>query len=464
MANELFDSLPSGWQDMTLGEACARGGGNVQTGPFGSQLHASDYVPVGIPFVMPQNIGDNRILIDGVARITPTDVERLNRYILREGDIIYSRRGDVERRALVREAEDGWMCGSGCLRVRFGNGIVDPLYASYYLGHPNVRNWIVRHAVGATMPNLNTSILSNLPFIVPPMEEQKEIAHILGTLDDKIELNQQMNHTLESIARALFKSWFIDFDPVRAKIDRRQPAGMDAETSALFPDEFEDSAIGGIPTGWDVVTLGDVIHIKHGYAFKSEFFVDPVPGVPIVVNIGNFKYEGGFRFENTTLKGYAGEYPSEFILLPGEILLVMTCQTAGGEILGIPGRIPADERTYLHNQRMGKVVITDPDRINDAFLYQLFLCPEFNQDLFSTASGTKILHTSPNRIEAFRFCLPPEALQRKTKNTLENLENKAMLNDAENKALSSIRNALLLKLLSGEIRAKDAERVVEAVA
>jgi len=193
MANELFDSLPSHWESVTLGEACAQGGGNVQTGPFGSQLHASDYVPVGIPFVMPQNIGDNRILPDGVARITPLDVERLSRYILRKGDIIYSRRGDVERRALVRNEEDGWMCGSGCLRVRFGHGNVDSSYASYYLGHPNVRNWIVRHAVGATMPNLNTSILSNLPFAIPPLHEQKAIAHQI-TLE-QIQDNSSMNQT-----------------------------------------------------------------------------------------------------------------------------------------------------------------------------------------------------------------------------------------------------------------------------
>jgi type I restriction enzyme S subunit len=251
-ANELFDALPSHWEVLPLGDVCSKGGGNVQTGPFGSQLHASDYVPVGIPFVMPQNIGDNRILTDGVARITQTDAERLSRYSLRQGDIIYSRRGDVKRRALVRDEEEGWMCGSGCLRVRFGDGLVDPLYASYYLGHPSVQDWIARHAVGATMPNLNTSILSALPFVVPPLDEQKEIAHILGTLDDKIELNQQMNRALEGIARALFKSWFIDFDPVYAKFDGRQPTGMDAETAALFPDSFDDSPLGKIPKGWGI--------------------------------------------------------------------------------------------------------------------------------------------------------------------------------------------------------------------
>jgi len=255
----LFNLLPSHWEVVTLGEACRRGGGDVQTGPFGSQLHASDYVPVGIPSIMPKNIGENRVDITNIARITPEDAKRLSRYLVKPGDIVYSRRGDVERRALIRKEEEGWLCGTGCLRIRSGKGIVDPRYASYYLGHLSVRDWIVRHAIGATMPNLNTSILSSLPFVLPPLDEQKAIAHILGTLDDKIELNQQMNQTLEAIARALFKSWFIDFDPVRAKMDGRQPAGMDPETAALFPDDFKDGgAIGKIPAGWRSGVLKDI--------------------------------------------------------------------------------------------------------------------------------------------------------------------------------------------------------------
>ena len=213
---QLFDSLPEDWEYTTLGAACERGGGDIQTGPFGSQLHASDYVSVGIPSIMPQNIGDNRINVDGIARISPDDASRLSRYLVREGDIVYSRRGDVERRALVRGGEDGWLCGTGCLRIRFGEGGVDSRYASYFLGHPSVREWIVRHAHGATMRNLNTTILSACPFVIPPKEEQRAIAHILGTLDDKIELNRHMSETLEAMARALFKSWFVDFDPVCA--------------------------------------------------------------------------------------------------------------------------------------------------------------------------------------------------------------------------------------------------------
>jgi len=193
---------------------------------------------------------------------------------------------------------------------------------------------------------------------------------------------------------------------------------------------------------WHKVRLGDLVNIKHGWAFKGEFFEEYSPGKPIVVNIGNFKYTGGFRFESTTLKAYTAVYPEEYILEPGDILLVMTCQTAGGEILGIPGRIPNDGRTYLHNQRMGKPIITAPSRIDKDFLYWLFLSPDFNRELFLSASGTKILHTAPNRIEAFQFLLPPIAEQKAIAHILGTLDDKIELNQQMNQTLEAIARAL----------------------
>ena len=271
MAGDLvIGEVPTHWEITTLGEVCRRGGGNIQTGPFGSQLHASDYVPVGVPSIMPTNIGDNRIVEDGIVQITEEDANRLGQHRLRTGDIVYSRRGDVEKRALIREREEGWLCGTGCLKVRLGSGVVDPLFASLFLGHPAIREWIVRHAVGATMPNLNTSIMSAVPFALPPLAEQKAIAAVLGALDDKIELNRRMNATLEAMARALFQSWFVDFDPVRAKLDGRQPTGFDPATAALFPATLQDSPRGHIPQGWDVKTLGETIELAYGKPLKAE--------------------------------------------------------------------------------------------------------------------------------------------------------------------------------------------------
>lgn len=162
---------------------------------------------------------------------------------------------------------------------------------------------------------------------------------------------------------------------------------------------------------WLSTRLGSLIEIKHGWPFKSEYMTGYLPGRPIVVGIGNFEYSGGFRFGSSTIKAYTGDYPKEYILKPGDILLVMTCQTAGGEILGIPGRIPDDEQVYLHNQRMGKVVVKDRNKVDINFLYYLFLTKNFNYHLAATATGTKILHTAPERIEAFKFLLPPIAIQ-----------------------------------------------------
>jgi len=252
----------------TLGSLIARGNGFVQTGPFGSQLHATDYVEEGVPVVMPVNIGDNRIIEAGIARVREADAARLSRHRLRAGDIVYSRRGDVERRALVREEQSGWLCGTGCLLVRPGTS-VDPRYLSFLLGSGAARSWLVRHAQGATMPNLNTSILSALPLTIHEKPEQLRIAHILGTLDDKIELNRRMNETLEEMARALFKSWFVDFDPVRAKAEGRD-TGLPKHLADLFPDRLVDSKLGPIPEGWQVVRFSETVTVASGGTPKTS--------------------------------------------------------------------------------------------------------------------------------------------------------------------------------------------------
>ena len=264
-ADALFQVAREDWKWEPLGEVCRRGGGDIQTGPFGSQLHASDYVAVGVPSIMPQNISHDRVDVGGIARITPSDAERLSRYLVKPGDIVYSRRGDVERRALITERESGWLCGTGCLRVRLGEGIADPTYASYFLSHPASREWVVRHAVGATMPNLNSSILGALPFLLPPTTEQRAIAGVLGALDDKIEQNRRTAWALERLVQAVFRAWFVDFDPVKAKV--AGAASFPSLPQPVFdalPTRFVDSDIGPMPEGWEVRGIGDVVTTKGG--------------------------------------------------------------------------------------------------------------------------------------------------------------------------------------------------------
>lgn len=179
---------------------------------------------------------------------------------------------------------------------------------------------------------------------------------------------------------------------------------------------------------WTPATLGDLVSIKHGWPFKSEYFNDTLTGKPIIVSIGNFQYTGGFRFESTENYEYRDEYPREYELFPGDILLVMTCQTAGGEILGVPGRIPNDGRIYLHNQRMGKVVLKRPEIASLDYLYWVFLWKEFNQELIASSTGTKIVHTAPGRIEAFAFSLPPLNEQNAIAHILGELNERIELN------------------------------------
>ena len=144
------------------------------------------------------------------------------------------------------------------MKLSVNKEIADPLFVYYFVSSPASREKIIRDSESTGVPKTNLAYLSKFPIDLPELPEQRAIAHILGTLDDKIELNRQMNETLEAIARAVFKSWFVDFDPVRAKAEGRQPFGMVAETAALFPDGFEDSEMGEIPRGWKVRKLGDV--------------------------------------------------------------------------------------------------------------------------------------------------------------------------------------------------------------
>ena len=153
----------SEWQQIALGEVA-----DIQTGPFGSQLHSADYVPVGIPSIMPTNIGARlEISRNNIACVTEADAQRLNRYLVKDGDIVYSRRGDVEKCAFITTKEDGWLCGTGCLRIRFESKEIIPKFIAYYLSTDEMKGWVSGNAVGTTMPNLNSSILRKLPLSIP---------------------------------------------------------------------------------------------------------------------------------------------------------------------------------------------------------------------------------------------------------------------------------------------------------
>ncbi|WP_405115319.1 restriction endonuclease subunit S [Micromonospora sp. NBC_01405] len=387
MTATLFEA-PAQWQCATLAELCSAEGGDIQTGPFGSQLHASDYVEHGIPSVMPQNIGDNVIHPEGIARITSEDARRLSRYLLTEGDIVYSRRGDVERRALVRANQEGWLCGTGCLRIRPG-AAVDSRYLSYYLGHPEVRRWIVRHAVGATMLNLNSKILGEVPVLVPPRVIQKSVAALLGAIDDKIAVNDRIAETTHMLAAA-----------------EHARVAQQAERAC---------------------TLGDVIELSYGKALPAA---QRRPG-PVAV------YGSG---------GPSGWHDQSLVRGPG--IIVGRKGTVGSVYWSHRDFFPIDTTYYIS--------VTD-DRLTTEYVY--FLLTRLGLSEMNSDSAVPGLNRS--RALAIPVHLPNgETIAEFTERVRPLFAVREQM-ARENQALTQLRDTLLPGLMSGQLRIKDAEHVVE---
>lgn len=410
-------SIGSEWKSTTLGQICNSQGGAIQTGPFGSQLHTSDYKEFGVPVVMPTNIGDGGLVEDGIVRIGEADVERLSQHKLRLGDIVFSRRGDVTKNALISVREVGWLCGTGCLKVRLGDeSIASAKFISHYLRQPDTKEWLIRHAVGATMPNLNTGILSAVPVHLPPLQTQLEIAAMLDALDDKIALLRETNATLEAIAQALFKSWFVDFDPVRAKAEGREPEGITPEIAALFPSEFQDSELGEIPQGWTIQRLGDALELAYGKALKAT---DRISGTVPVYGSGG-------------ITGYHNQH-----LVAGPSIIVGRKGTVGSLYWEDRPFFPIDTVFYVK-----------PKALPLTFCY--YLLRTLGLDSMNTDAAVPGL----NRDNAYRltYVMPTDEVFRAFDNCVTSLREKIFASSEEVRNLSEIRDALLPRLMSGKLR------------
>jgi type I restriction enzyme S subunit len=255
----------------TLGEICDEVEGTIQTGPFGSQLHRSDYRDEGTPVVMPKDLMEGKVSVESIAHIGDEDVARLSRHKLKAGDIVYARRGDIGRRALIKSREAGWICGTGCMRISLGDSVIHPVFLHYYLGQPDVVAWIYNQAIGATMPNLNTDIVRSIPVTYPPLPTQRKIAAVLCAYDDLIENNTRRIAVLEEMARLLYREWFVHF---------RFPGH---EQVAMV-----DSELGPIPEGWEMRRLGDVCNIVMGQSPRSEFYNEKGEGLPFHQGVKDF--------------------------------------------------------------------------------------------------------------------------------------------------------------------------------
>ena len=436
------------WKTGRLGDFA-----DVQTGPFGSQLHQRDYVEVGTPIITVEHLGDNRIIHSNLPRVSDQDKLRLKKYWMQPGDIIFSRVGSVDRRAFVHDKESGWLFSGRCLRVRVNSEHLDSRFLSYFFGSETVKEHIRQIAVGATMPSLNTSLLSNLDIIVPPLSEQRAIAHILGSLDDKIELNRRMNETLEQMARAIFKSWFVDFDPVRDKSEGRDP-GLPEEIAELFPDGFEQTEMGEVPRGWRVGTLADVSYVKGGFAYKSKDFTDN--GFP-VIKIKNINSDKTVDVDDVQyIPNDIADKTKEFWLDTGDLVVAMT-----GATVGKFGLIVIREgKPCLLNQRVAKF-IPHKSLENKIWFTYCYLCQQYVlEHIINVAHGSAQPNISATSIMNTPIIVPPYDLINEFNRVVDFKFERILVNQSLNHTLISIRDSLLPKLISGELRIPDAEEIL----
>lgn len=449
--NELVNQNTT-WEMTTLGELCSNNDSLLQTGPFGSQLHARDYTEVsGIPVIMPANIGHRTIDSVEIKKIKETDARRLKKYRVEEGDIVYARRGNIGSHAFIKTDQRGWLCGTGCLLARVKNDRILPEYISFYLLQKNVTNWILRHAVGTTMANLNTTILSKLPVIIPPLSEQKTIASILGALDDKIEHNNKMNETLETMARALYKSWFVDFDPVVAKAAGKRPFGMDDETAALFPDKFVDSELGPIPEGWEVKPISSIMNILSGGTPKTKepsywggnipwFSVVDTPSPRNVFVIDTQKHITKAGVDSSAAKIFRAE------------TVIITARGTVGNVVMSATPMAFNQSCYGIHGKTG---------YDDFFIF--FTVKELVEELQRIAHGSVFDTITRKTFDSVKMPIPTPQIAKHYNKKISPWLDLIKSNLFEMKTLSKLRDLLLPKLISGEIRIKDAEKVVEEV-
>lgn len=403
------------WKIAKLGDISK----NIQTGPFGSQLHQSDYSECGIPVVMPKDLVGGKISEESIARVDKTHVERLCRHKIEVGDILYSRRGDVGRCAHVTKKEEGWLCGTGCLRVTIDSEKADSRFVFFQLQHPDTVGWVEKHAVGATMLNLNTTILSSVPIRLPALEIQKRIADILSAYDDLIENNQKQIKLLEEAAQRLYKEWFVDL---------------------RFPGHENTKIVDGVPEGWKKNCAEKFFEITIGKTpprTEKRCFTTGKNGIPWVSiadmgNSGMFVLNTAENLTDDAIKQYNVKViPKNTVLLSFKLTV--------GRVAIAPNDICTNEAIAHFKGRR------ECERE-----YTYFYLKNFHYDeLGSTSSISKAVNSKI--IKAMPFIMPSEKLLKEYSSKTKDIFDLIICKQKMDNNLKIARDRILHKLMSGEV-------------
>ncbi len=436
-----WDSEPESWRTVSLGECVtiSKDTYSPKEGwPFINYLETGAITDGSISEIKHLVVGEDKIPSRARRKVAP-------------GDIVYSTvRPNQRHFGMIRDVPDNFLASTGFAVLRGKEGIASTEYIYWYLTQHHVVEYlhtIAEHSTSA-YPSIRSYDIEQLSLKLPSLEEQRAITRVLRTLDDKIELNRRTSETLEEVAEALFKSWFVDFDPVRAKMGGRwRPdeslPGLPAHLYGLFPDRLIDSRLGPIPEGWQVDQLGNYAGITKGTSYRRTELAESDTAL---VTLKSFRRGGGYK--SGGLKPYTGTYKSEQVLAPGDVIVACTDVTQAGEVIGRSARVVPTSRYRTLVASLDVMAIRpDLSRMNSAFLYQLCNSYRFVGLMRGFSTGTTVLHLAKSAISRFDFVAPPYNVLKMYNNFAQQLERRVDVNHIDNPILQTLRDCLLTPLL-----------------
>lgn len=392
----------------------------IQTGPFGSQLHKEDYVVHGTPIVTVEHLGDRKFTEQNLPCVSDKDKERLKKYILKTGDIVFSRVGSVDRCSYVSAEYEGWLFSGRCLRVRPCEKL-NPKYLYYFFSLEETKQFVRNIATGATMPSINTKFMGEIPIRVPSLETQNKIASILWMIDDKIELNEKINKNLLEQIQLLCRSWLVDYAP----FGYEQPAT------------------------WSIVPLSSIADFVSGYSYKGAELVESDTAM---ATIKNFDRKGGFK-----LDGYKEIQPSAK-LKPEQhaelfdTLVAHTDLTQNAEVIGNAELILSMSGYKDIVFSMDVVKVLPKEGVSRFLLAALLQDGRFKTHALGYVNGTTVLHLNKKALPEFELPLPSDLEElAPLANAVEAMYRQIADNIDESTHLANLRDTLLPKLMSGEL-------------
>jgi len=419
-------------------------------------MYPGDDTPLGIPMVRVADIIDATISRKVNYRISPEVNYQYRRTELVGGECLMTLVGRPGIAVKVPKEMKGWNVARALAVLRLKDlGDVD--YFIHAIASPQVQHTIRNWCNTTVQATLNLKEIKALPLPWPDKAQRREIAATLGALNEKIELNRRMNETLEEMARALFRDWFVDFGPTRAKMAGQAPYLFPALWD-LFPASLDNE---GKPEGWNIVQLGQVAAITKGRSYKST---ELQPSETALVTLKSFARGGGYRSDG--LKPFTGSYKPNQEVQEGDVVVALTDVTQAAELIGRPARIATDEsfKHLVASLDVAVIRAAENSYVGREFLFGRMATEEFTTHTFSHTSGTTVLHLSKDGIPSFSFALPPPNAVRAYEDFAAALHNRIQANTLVTKTLTQTRDLVLPRLMSGELRVADFDPAKEETA